>query len=642
MTKFAPLLTGFALFAGTNGQTLSDDLQAITGTCEDSGDVTHVDWDDLLADASNAPNANMTMAVDGSTLTMSVDVMADFVGWATADNGIDGYGMMYLIDFESHDAASTNVRAVGTCANRNGAMRGADWDEQWDYSADADRGVTSGTGAYVGNRYWSLTSKGGDCGVPEWAGSWSWFDLMNCTNAAGDDDFFTIEESDTWVNMSGAVTVNLVSPLGLDSDNGFYRVYQLISQPFLIAVEKTVNVVSSTGINLFTVTIIAVFKEDAASDLEMVVLTESADFLQLGSAQIVTEPTPYTLAFGNSGNDISGGCMSSGNLCLQLFSLETADVTCPTVLTGNYNFQFALGCNPAVLGYTDQTALCNDYIAEYSGVVQLAADLDWEDNVCDPEVFLVDFTATIDFYTADDFATVLGTGDQYNLGDTAFVEVVVGDPANFALSGLDFDNAWICTTSPDNEPLTVQSGTGFGGCMGGLVDVGYPKHIVSSGVADSDPVDGTVLLYGTDGVVGTNALRFSFPIEFTVERTNLYVHVQATVDITPEARRRRQLLQTDTASSTAHFAGAVGLADGTVADDDGNDDEELPGDYSIYELIGIAVAVTSAVCIVHFLVFGVCYRKKSQQRKEMELNLQKSVESQSAPASQVEMGSPTI
>ena len=46
--------------------------------------------------------------------------------------------------------------------------------------------------------------------------------------------------------------------------------YQLISQPFLIAVKKTVNVVSSTGINLFTVTIIAVFKEDVASDLEMV------------------------------------------------------------------------------------------------------------------------------------------------------------------------------------------------------------------------------------------------------------------------------------------------------------------------------------------------------------------------------------
>ena len=179
-----------------------------------------MDWDDLLADADNAPTANLTMDVDDATLTMSVDVMADFVGWASADNGVDGYGMMYLIDFESHDAASTSVSSVGTCANRNGAMRTGAWADNWDYSADADRGVDSGAGAYVGNRFWDLTVKGGDCGMPEWAGSFTWFDLLNCTNVAGDSDFLTIEESDEWVNMSGAVTVNLISPLGLDSDNG--------------------------------------------------------------------------------------------------------------------------------------------------------------------------------------------------------------------------------------------------------------------------------------------------------------------------------------------------------------------------------------------------------------------------------------
>ena len=46
--------------------------------------------------------------------------------------------------------------------------------------------------------------------------------------------------------------------------------YQLASQPFLIAVHKTVNVISSTGIDLFVVTIIAVFKENVEADLEMV------------------------------------------------------------------------------------------------------------------------------------------------------------------------------------------------------------------------------------------------------------------------------------------------------------------------------------------------------------------------------------
>ena len=123
--------------------------------------------------------------------------------------------------------------------------------------------------------------------------------------------------------------------------------------------------------------------------------------------------------------DISGGCMTSGNLCLQLFSIVTSDVDCPTSLTGGYNFQFDLVCNPAVDGYTDATGLCDDYVDEYSGVVTLAAELEWEDTICDPEVFLIEFAATIDFYTDNTFATALGDGDQYNLGDQAFVEVLL-------------------------------------------------------------------------------------------------------------------------------------------------------------------------------------------------------------------------
>ena len=210
----------------------------------------------------------------------------------------------------------------------------------------------------------------------------------------------------------------------------------------------------------------------------------------------------------------------------------------------------------------------------------------------------------------------------------------MGEPLSlFALASVDFDDAWICTAHPNDEPLTVNSGTGLGGCVGGLADTGYPKHIVSNGVTEPtgpDTVEGDVVLFGDGGVIGTNTIRFSFPVEFTVDRTNLYVHVKASVDLTPdEAARRRRLLQTDTTTSTAHFAGAVGINDEVQVDDTGDDDGDWTGDYSVYELIGIAVAVTSAVCLLHFILFGMCYRKKSQQRKEMELNLQKSVESQS-------------
>ena len=44
----------------------------------------------------------------------------------------------------------------------------------------------------------------------------------------------------------------------------------------MIAVQKTVNVISSTGIDLSMVTIIAVFKENVESDLEMVCIISLA------------------------------------------------------------------------------------------------------------------------------------------------------------------------------------------------------------------------------------------------------------------------------------------------------------------------------------------------------------------------------
>ena len=56
--------------------------------------------------------------------------------------------------------------------------------------------------------------------------------------------------------------------------SGYYRVYQLISQPFLIAVHKEINVISSIGIDLFTMAIISVYKEENSNNLEMVRLPE--------------------------------------------------------------------------------------------------------------------------------------------------------------------------------------------------------------------------------------------------------------------------------------------------------------------------------------------------------------------------------
>merc|ERR1719229_15646 len=176
---------------------------------------------------------------------MTADVDADFVGWAYADNGVSGYGMMYMIDFAPADGSITDVRDAGTCSNRNAANKAAAWNDQWIYSAATDRDLGAATGAYSPTTNWALsTVEDGNCNDVTWTGTFSWFDLLDCGSNDGLEDYISLEESSDWVNMSGAVTVNLVSPLGLEESN-FYRVYQLVSQPFIIAVKKTTEAVTS-------------------------------------------------------------------------------------------------------------------------------------------------------------------------------------------------------------------------------------------------------------------------------------------------------------------------------------------------------------------------------------------------------------
>ena len=177
-----------------------------------------------MADSSYAPNISLSMSVDDSSIALTVEIIADFVGWASAFENTLGYGMMYIIDFESLDGATLNIQEVGNCANRNQLSREMHWELNWLYSAQPDRGVNWGYGAYVGTRHWDITTvNNGKCGDVKWTGTWSWFDLLNCTNYAGDEVHVNIIEDSQWVNMTGAVSVNLVSPLGLYSDIGVLR-----------------------------------------------------------------------------------------------------------------------------------------------------------------------------------------------------------------------------------------------------------------------------------------------------------------------------------------------------------------------------------------------------------------------------------
>ena len=123
---------------------------------------------------------------------------------------------------------------------------------------------------------------GNGCNKIVYSGRFTWTDLRNCQDYNGNIDSYTqIVTDDNWLNLTGTFYINVVSPYWPTSDFGYYRVYQILSQPFVIAVSSVVNVLGSTGINLMTLSVIAVYKEDADNDFKLVLLTETADYLKL-------------------------------------------------------------------------------------------------------------------------------------------------------------------------------------------------------------------------------------------------------------------------------------------------------------------------------------------------------------------------
>ena len=164
----------------------------------------------------------------------------------------------------------------------------------------------------------------------------TWYELLECGNYDGDEKYTHVVESAEWVNLTGVLYVNIISPLtlgvlGRNRDTGYYRVYQQLSAPFFIAVSKTANVLSSVGIDLFIISIIGVYKQDADSEFKMVVLTESADFLQVSLPGLLSHPNIAGLAapLEVRQTSINQGCLSAGFLCLQIWEISVNSVECP-------------------------------------------------------------------------------------------------------------------------------------------------------------------------------------------------------------------------------------------------------------------------------------------------------------------------
>jgi len=358
----------------------------------------------------------------------------------------------------------------------------------------------------------------------------------------------------------------------------------------------------------------------------------------LANPQLLDAPSNNgldTITFAVMNDSVNDGCLvASANLCSQLWEIYANNVTCPpTNFTGQYALQYLTVCNPDA-NYTDNAALCTDYIDQYGSDVGLTANLEWLDEICDPEIFIITFDGTMHFYNDSTFDHELdqAAGDQYALGDTAYVEVRIALPSNtYNVFDVNLDNVWVCTTSPDNEPLTVTAQTlGTGGCLSSTVD--FQWHIVQSG-ADYDLTPaGDVELYTP---YQNASMKFSFFIDSSISRVNLYVQAQVTITLAASGSRRRMraLLQTDTASATRHFDGATGINGEVLVPEEILDDDDIvedttnpeAGDNPVWVTAGVCIGVAN-MCLFGICLFVYCYKKKGNNKTQDIINIMKQMQ----------------
>ena len=85
--------------------------------------------------------------------------------------------------------------------------------------------------------------------------------------------------------MSGIFYVSVISPISMISNSGIYYVYELLSYPFLILIQKSLYILDGIDIFLFTSSIIRVGKQNE-NIFKISILTESADRIHYYHHQI--------------------------------------------------------------------------------------------------------------------------------------------------------------------------------------------------------------------------------------------------------------------------------------------------------------------------------------------------------------------
>merc|ERR1719187_1439212 len=284
----------------------------------------------------------------------------------------------------------------------------------------------------------------------------------------------------------------------------------------------------------------------------------------------VTGPLPIS-----SVETVTADCLvASSFTCGQIFTAKI-DASCPddgiVDLSGSYQFAFTPQCR--VLGDGSNDPACDTFMTtldDSSGKVALGVEVDFVD-LCEENLFDVSFEGTLSFYSDDQFAVAVDSNsDPFVIGqDTIFGKVTVnaeGQEIEFDLDGVTIERVMVCTAASVAD-LSIDSVTGLGGCLSADIDADGPYNVIGAG-AVADYQGATIT------TTAVNEAAFSF-LTFATPRDDIHIHVQAVLDVTFGAIRRRQrvrmLLENEGDRGANQFRSFVGSASVQQADDGDSD-----------------------------------------------------------------------
>ena len=516
------------------------------------------------------------MNVDAATLLFTFDINLEYLGSSSDPNsGQTALGTTYVIDFQSFETGTPSfIGQIGNCQNRNPSdFISSDFNTFWEYS-DYPYLNGLGTSNYLSypppnSDYWTIETPQNCTSLINYHGSFSWQDITKCKDGNNDaliavDDGITNSDS---ITLSGTLYVSVVSPYSMNSaDPGYYRVHSLIQKDFSVKLMKQINVLSSTGIDLFISSIIAIFEDQETGSFKLSVLTQSADYISLSANNVLSSP------FASSSiSEVTNGCLiASSYTCGQIFTITVnqSDIACnngsgEANFEGTYTMRFNPSCNTS-------ESVCNTFLADNNNAfITLPVTSNFIDTTCDPEIYTVILEGNTLFYDDAAFTTVHNASNgNYVIGqDPIYIETVItipgdGSGENLDIFGVVIDNVFVCTTDPNNDlSANLNQQSGEGGCLSSNVDADGPYNIISNG----NTQDYEAQKYANPA---SNIVRFSF-LTFDIPRTTMFIHVQATLELS-NGRRRRLLLQTTDGAATnqiRHFLTSTDISHQIVVDD---------------------------------------------------------------------------